>query len=85
MINEHFDRYARLTRFFAHLCLFFNHIEVDISPLSSQKILEAYVSVLEVHILYFVSYLLLSHLKRTLMTGPRSNGLDSTICRGAGR
>ncbi|KAF8492248.1 nuclear pore protein 84/107 [Gautieria morchelliformis] len=39
--------YARLTRFFSHLCLFFDHIEVPVSPLASQKILEAYVSVLE--------------------------------------
>ncbi|KAF8530254.1 nuclear pore protein 84/107 [Hysterangium stoloniferum] len=39
--------YTRLTRFFAHLCLFFNHIDVPISPLASQKILEAYVTVLE--------------------------------------
>ncbi|KAF8573972.1 hypothetical protein K439DRAFT_890278 [Ramaria rubella] len=41
------SEYARLTRFFAHLCLFFDHIDVPISPLTSQKILEAYVSVLE--------------------------------------
>ena len=48
-------RYARLTRFFTHLCLFFNQIDIPISPLASQKILEAYVTVLEVSKIRYLS------------------------------
>ncbi|KIJ51179.1 hypothetical protein M422DRAFT_223628 [Sphaerobolus stellatus SS14] len=46
-LNRNTAHYARLTRFFAHLCLFFDFIGVPISPLVSQRILEAYVTVLE--------------------------------------
>ena len=41
-------RYASMTRFFAHLCLYFQMIDVDVPPLAMQIILEAYLQVLEV-------------------------------------
>lgn len=37
-----------MTRFFAHLCLFLQMIDVSPSPLATQVILEAYLQVLEV-------------------------------------
>ncbi len=36
-----------MTRFFAHLCLFFQLIDIQVSPLATQIILEAYLRVLE--------------------------------------
>lgn len=41
-------RYASMTRFFAHLCLYLQMIDVDVPPLAIQIILEAYLQVLEV-------------------------------------
>ncbi|TBU27484.1 107-domain-containing protein [Dichomitus squalens] len=39
--------YPALTRFFAHLCLFLQLIDMPVSPLATQVILEAYLPVLE--------------------------------------
>ncbi|TBU51798.1 nuclear pore protein 84/107 [Dichomitus squalens] len=39
--------YPALTRFFAHLCLFLQLIDMPVSPLATQVILEAYLRVLE--------------------------------------
>ena len=42
-----------MTRFFAHLCLFLQLIDIAVSPLAIQIILEAYLQVLEArHYLY---------------------------------
>ncbi|TBU55991.1 107-domain-containing protein [Dichomitus squalens] len=41
------DEYPALTRFFAHLCLFLQLIDMPVSPLATQVILEAYLRVLE--------------------------------------
>ncbi|KZT66080.1 hypothetical protein DAEQUDRAFT_813825 [Daedalea quercina L-15889] len=40
-------QYASMTRFFAHLCLYLQMIDVDVPPLAIQVILEAYLQVLE--------------------------------------
>jgi nuclear pore complex protein Nup107 len=40
--------YAGMTRFFAHLCLFLQLIDVDVEPTATQIVLEAYLQVLEV-------------------------------------
>ena len=37
-----------MTRFFAHLCLYLQLIDIAVSPLAIQIILEAYLQVLEV-------------------------------------
>ena len=37
-----------MTRFFAHLCLYLQMIDIAVSPLAIQIILEAYLQVLEV-------------------------------------
>ena len=37
-----------MTRFFAHLCLYLQLIDITVSPLAIQIILEAYLQVLEV-------------------------------------
>lgn len=37
-----------MCRFFAHLCLFLQMIDIPVPPLSTQVILEAYLQVLEV-------------------------------------
>lgn len=37
-----------MTRFFAHLCLYLQMIDVSVPPLATQVILEAYLQVLEV-------------------------------------
>lgn len=37
-----------MTRFFAHLCLFLQMIDMPVSPFATQIILEAYLQVLEV-------------------------------------
>lgn len=37
-----------MTRFFAHLCLYLQMIDVSAPPLATQVILEAYLQVLEV-------------------------------------
>ena len=42
-------RYPTMTRFFAHLCLYLQMIDIPVSPLAIQIILEAYLQVLEVH------------------------------------
>jgi hypothetical protein len=42
-------RYPTMTRFFAHLCLYLQMIDIAVSPLAIQIILEAYLQVLEVH------------------------------------
>ncbi|KAI0739444.1 nuclear pore protein 84/107 [Daedaleopsis nitida] len=39
--------YPAMTRFFAHLCLFLQMIDLPVSPLATQIILEAYLQVLE--------------------------------------
>ncbi|KAF6745641.1 nuclear pore complex protein [Ephemerocybe angulata] len=39
--------YAQLTRFFAHLCLFLQLIDIPTPPIETQHILEAYLQVLE--------------------------------------
>ncbi|KAG5640987.1 hypothetical protein DXG03_006451, partial [Asterophora parasitica] len=39
--------YAPLCRFFAHLCLFFQMIDIPVPPLATQVILESYLQVLE--------------------------------------
>ncbi|KAH9940156.1 nuclear pore protein 84/107 [Epithele typhae] len=39
--------YSAMTRFFAHVCLFFQMIDVPVSPFATQTILEAYLQVLE--------------------------------------
>ncbi|KAL6298142.1 nuclear pore protein 84/107 [Sparassis latifolia] len=39
--------YPTMTRFFAHLCLFLQMIEINVPPLAMQVILEAYLQVLE--------------------------------------
>ena len=41
-------RYPTMTRFFAHLCLFFQMIDIPVSPFATQIILESYLQVLEV-------------------------------------
>ena len=41
-------RYPTMTRFFAHLCLYLQMIDIPVSPLAIQIILEAYLQVLEV-------------------------------------
>ena len=43
-----------MTRFFAHLCLFLQMIDMPVSPYATQVILEAYLQVLEVT--YYVSH-----------------------------
>jgi Nuclear pore protein 84 / 107 len=51
-----------MTRFFAHLCLFLQMIDISVPPLATQVILEAYLRVLEVchpvfpPILFFASW-----------------------------
>ncbi|KAI0773023.1 nuclear pore protein 84/107 [Trametes elegans] len=40
--------YTTMTRFFAHLCLFLQMIDMPVSPFATQIILEAYLQVLEV-------------------------------------
>ncbi|TFY52382.1 hypothetical protein EVJ58_g10050 [Rhodofomes roseus] len=40
-------QYASMSRFFAHLCLYLQMIDIDIPPLATQVILEAYLQVLE--------------------------------------
>lgn len=42
------SRYALLCRFFAHLCLFLQMIDIHVPPLATHAILEAYLQVLEV-------------------------------------
>ena len=42
------NRYPTMTRFFAHLCLYLQMIDIAVSPLAIQIILEAYLQVLEV-------------------------------------
>jgi hypothetical protein len=42
------NRYPTMTRFFAHLCLYLQMIDITVSPLAIQIILEAYLQVLEV-------------------------------------
>ena len=37
-----------MTRFFAHLCLYLQMIDISAPPLATQVILEAYLQVLEV-------------------------------------
>jgi nuclear pore complex protein Nup107 len=37
-----------MTRFFAHLCLYLQMIDISVPPLATQVILEAYLQVLEV-------------------------------------
>ncbi|KAI0067354.1 hypothetical protein BV25DRAFT_1877263 [Artomyces pyxidatus] len=41
------SEYPTMTRFFAHLCLFLQMIDIPVSPLATQTILEAYLQVLE--------------------------------------
>ncbi|KAI0259467.1 nuclear pore protein 84/107 [Gloeopeniophorella convolvens] len=41
------SEYPTMTRFFAHLCLFLQMIDIPVSPLAIQIILEAYLQVLE--------------------------------------
>ncbi|KAI0318304.1 nuclear pore protein 84/107 [Amylostereum chailletii] len=41
------SEYPTMTRFFAHLCLFLQMIDIQVSPLATQIILEAYLQVLE--------------------------------------
>ncbi|KAH7906565.1 nuclear pore protein 84/107 [Hygrophoropsis aurantiaca] len=41
------SEYPTMTRFFAHLCLFFQMIDISVPPLATQVILEAYLQVLE--------------------------------------
>lgn len=41
------SRYPTMTRFFAHLCLFLQMIDISTPPLAAQVILEAYLQVLE--------------------------------------
>lgn len=50
-----------MTRFFAHLCLFLQLIDMSPPPLATQVILEAYLQVLEVSLLLpaFNSYILI--------------------------
>lgn len=48
-----------MTRFFAHLCLYLQMIEVSSPPLATQVILEAYLQVLEVHFLDHHCFLVL--------------------------
>ena len=43
--------YPILTRFFAHLCLYLQLIDMDVPPVAMQVILEAYLQVLEVCLL----------------------------------
>jgi nuclear pore complex protein Nup107 len=38
-----------MTRFFAHLCLYLQMIDIPVAPLATQVILEAYLQVLEVY------------------------------------
>ena len=45
------SRYPTMTRFFAHLCLFFQMIDIPVSPFATQVILEAYLQVLEVRLM----------------------------------
>ena len=47
------QEYATLTRFFAHLCLYLQLIDMDVPPMAMQVILEAYLQVLEVRTLTF--------------------------------
>ena len=42
------NSYTTLTRFFAHLCLFLQLIDVPVPPDATQIILEVYLQVLEV-------------------------------------
>lgn len=42
-------RYPTMTRFFAHLCLYLQMIDIPVAPLATQIVLEAYLQVLEVH------------------------------------
>ncbi|KAH7886730.1 nuclear pore protein 84/107 [Phlebopus sp. FC_14] len=41
------SEYPTMTRFFAHLCLFFQMIDISVPPMAVQVILEAYLQVLE--------------------------------------
>ncbi|KAF8836112.1 nuclear pore protein 84/107 [Paxillus ammoniavirescens] len=41
------SEYPTMTRFFAHLCLFLQMIDISVPPLATQVILEAYLQVLE--------------------------------------
>jgi len=47
-----------MTRFFAHLCLYLQMIDIAVSPLAIQIILEAYLQVLEARL---YSYLFILH------------------------
>ena len=55
-----------MTRFFAHLCLYLQLIDIAVSPLAIQIILEAYLQVLEAR-----PYLYLSAVSRSPLTGLR--------------
>jgi len=48
-----------MTRFFAHLCLYLQMIDIPVAPLATQVILEAYLQVLEVRILVIRPYVTL--------------------------
>jgi hypothetical protein len=41
-------RYSTMCRFFAHLCLYLQMIDIPVPPLATQVILESYLQVLEV-------------------------------------
>jgi len=45
-----------MTRFFAHLCLYLQMIDVSVPPLATQVILEAYLQVLEVRVIFMFSF-----------------------------
>lgn len=45
------SRFPNMTRFFAHLCLFLQMIDIPVPPLATQVILEAYLQVLEVNLI----------------------------------
>lgn len=67
-----------MTRFFAHLCLFLQMIDIPVPPLATQVILEAYLQVLEVTKLRFIFSG--SHLNSEIL-GCRSKESDSDVCR----
>lgn len=66
-----------MTRFFAHLCLYLQMIEVPAPPLAIQIILEAYLQVLEVCNWLLIHKILGSDPEQIL--GCRPKGTDSNV------
>jgi len=61
-----FFRYSSMCRFFAHLCLFLQMIDIPVPPSPTQIILESYLGVLEVGVSYVLWHVIIHLLLRRL-------------------